>query len=145
MNKVIEQLNQIQADALALSVQFHNYHWNVKGTQFLAIHKYTEESYDDMGELFDEAAERAIQLGGKAIVCPKAIIERSKTPKVEKDSFTCKEVVELIKKDYEYLLGEFRKLAKLSDEAGDRATGAICDDYIGKYEKALWMLSATLA
>ena len=98
-----------------------------------------------MGELFDEAAERAIQLGGKAIVCPKAIIERLKTPKVEKDSFTCKEVVELIKKDYEYLLGEFRKLAKLSDEAGDRATGAICDDYIGKYEKALWMLSATLA
>lgn len=145
MSKVIEQLNQIQADALALSIKFHNYHWNVKGSQFFSVHKYTEDAYEDMGELFDEAAERAIQLGGKALVCPKTLIERAKVSRAEKDCFTCKEVVELIKKDYEYLLGEFRKLAKLSDEAGDRATGAVCDDYIAKYEKALWMLGATLA
>ncbi|MSN96868.1 DNA starvation/stationary phase protection protein [Campylobacter sp. FMV-PI01] len=145
MSKVVEQLNQLQADALALSVKFHNYHWNVKGKQFFSIHNYTEEAYEDMAKLFDDVAERAIQLGGKALVCPQAILEKAKAPKVEKDCFECMEVVELIKTDFEYLLKEFKKLAELADEADDRATAGICDENIAKYEKSIWMLKQTLA
>ncbi|MCI6988424.1 MAG: DNA starvation/stationary phase protection protein [Campylobacter sp.] len=145
MSKVIEQLNQIQADAHVLSVQFHNYHWNVKGIQFFSVHQYTEKAYGDLAELFDEMAERAIQLGGKAVLCPKTLVEKAKVAPVQKDEFTPKEVLENVKRSYEYLLAEFRKLAKLADEADDRATAAICDDYIKDYEKAIWMLSATLA
>ncbi|CZE47663.1 Dps family protein [Campylobacter geochelonis] len=145
MSNVIAQLNQLQADAFVLNVKFHNYHWNVNGIQFFSIHNYTESAYNEIFELFDEMAERAIQLGGKALVCPKELIELAKAPKVEKDSFCGKEVVELIKGDFEYLLAEFRKLAKFADEANDRATGAICDEYIAKYEKSIWMLKQTLA
>lgn len=145
MSKVITKLNQIQADVFALNVKFHNYHWNVKGSQFHAIHNVTEEAYNVLFELFDEVAERAIQLGGKALTCPKMLIEMTKVDKIDEDSFTCKEVVELIKKDYEYLLKQFSELAKLADEDGDRATAAMCDEYIAKYEKEIWMLTQTLA
>ena len=145
MSQVIQKLNQIQADAWALNVKFHNYHWNVKGSQFHSIHNATEAAYDYLFELFDEAAERAIQIGGKALVCPKALVETAKAPKVEKDTFTCKEVVELILVDYKYLLKEFKELAEIADEAGDRPTAAFADDNIAKYEKEIWMLSQTLA
>lgn len=145
MSKVIEQLNQIQADAHVLSVQFHNYHWNVKGIQFFSVHKYTEDAYEKLADIFDEVAERAIQLGGKAILCPKTLVEKAKVAPVQKGEFTPKEVLDNVKSSFEYLLAEFRKLAELADEAGDRATAALCDDYIKDYEKDIWMLNATLA
>ncbi|NLY04160.1 MAG: DNA starvation/stationary phase protection protein, partial [Campylobacter sp.] len=124
--KVIEKLNQIQADALVLSIQFHNYHWNVKGMQFHSIHESTEKAYLYIAEMFDEMAERAIQIGGKAVVCPKVLLETAKVETAKKDSFDCKEVIVLVKKDYEYLLKQFNELAELADEAGDRATTAMC-------------------
>ena len=45
MSKVVTQLNQIQADAHALFVKFHDYHWYVKGIQFFSVHEYTEKAY----------------------------------------------------------------------------------------------------
>lgn len=145
MSKVVEQLNKIQADAWVLTLKFHNYHWNVKGDMFHTIHVYTEKAYDDFFELFDAVAERAIMIGGKAIVCPKKITELSKAPECKKDDFSCIEIYGLIKADYEYLLKELKKLRKVAEEADDSTTQALAEDNIAKYEKEIWMLNQTIA
>lgn len=145
MSKVAEQLKLLQADAHVLVVKFHNYHWNVKGLQFNAIHEYTEKAYDYMFELFDDAAERLLQVGHKPIVCLKELLEASKVEKTHKDSWCAKEVVESIRADYEYLLALFKKLAEVSEEEGDRATVGFADENIAKLEKDIWMLNQTLA
>ena len=134
MSKVVTQLNQIQADAHALFIKFHDYHWNVKGIQFFSVHEYTEKAYEDMAEIFDDAAERAIQLGGKAV-----------TKIDNKGSYTPTEVLNGILGEYEHLLGEFKKLEEVADKAKDSTTVAMAQDKIAKYEKAIWMLKATLA
>jgi DNA-binding ferritin-like protein len=54
MSKVIKQLKQIQADAHALYIKVHNYHWNVKGMDFHPVHAYTEGLYNEMSVLFDD-------------------------------------------------------------------------------------------
>lgn len=144
MSKVIEQLLQIQADSHSLWIKFHNYHWNVKGLQFAMVHKYTEEAYDSIAELFDDVAERVLQLKGKALVCPKTLMEKAKAPKAEKDVFGAVEVLELVKKDYEYMLKEFKKLDELSEKAADTTTQAFAQEKIAYLEKALWMLDSTL-
>lgn len=145
MTKVIEQLNQIQADANLFYIQLHNYHWNVKGTQFFAIHKYTEEAYDEMGEIFDEVAERALQIGGKAIVCPKTMLEMSKLQPQKADSFTTKEVCEALVKSYEYFIDAFKKLRQEADKVDDFGTVALAEDKVACFQKRIWMLKATLA
>ena len=145
MSKVIQQLSQLQADAHSLWIKFHNYHWNVKGLQFQAVHKYTEDAYEDMAELFDDVAERILQLKGKALVCPKALVEASKAPKVEKDNFSTSEVLELIREDYKYLLKEFKKLDEESEKEGDTTSKTLAQDKIAELEKAIWMLDSTLA
>ncbi|ARE81365.1 Dps family protein [Campylobacter helveticus] len=142
---VVKQLLQLQADAHSLWIKFHNYHWNVKGLQFFSIHEYTEKAYEELAELFDGCAERALQLGEKAIVCPKVLLENAKAPKAEKDHFNSSEVLELVKKDYEYLLSEFKKLNELAEKAGDTTTAAFAQENIAKYEKNIWMLEASLA
>ncbi|WP_169752810.1 Dps family protein [Campylobacter mucosalis] len=142
MSKVISKLNKIQADAHALYVKFHDLHWNVKGIQFFSIHEYTEKAYDDMHEIFDAVAERAIMLGGKAIVTSSEL-EKSTCIKHEpKASYTPTEVLELVLADYKHLLKEFKELDELA--SGDTTTQAYAQEQIAKYEKAIWMLNATL-
>lgn len=141
---VTKQLLQLQADAHHLWIKFHNYHWNVKGLQFFSIHEHTEKAYEEMAELFDDCAERVLQLGGKAIVCQKTLMENAKSPKVEKDCFTPIEVLECVKKDYEYLLKEFKKLNEAAEKANDTTTASFAQENIAKYEKSLWMLNSSL-
>lgn len=144
MSKVIEQLIQMESDAHVLYTQFHNYHWNVKGLQFFTIHKYTEEAYKEMSELFDDTAERVLQLGGKPITCPKSLIETAKVEHLKEDSFTPKDVVNGMIKSYEYLLKSFRKLREVADEKDDSTTVSFAEDHIAEIEKKLWMLNAML-
>ncbi|STA73575.1 bacterioferritin [Campylobacter lari] len=141
---VTKQLLQLQADAHSLWIKFHNYHWNVKGLQFFSIHEYTEKAYEEMAELFDDCAERALQLGEKAIVYSNTLLENAKAPKVQKDCFTPVEVLELIREDYKYLLVEFKKLNEEAEKASDTTTAAFAQENIAKYEKALWMLNSTI-
>lgn len=143
MSKVISQLNQIQADAHGLYVKFHDIHWNVKGFQFHVVHEYTEKAYDDMHEIFDAVAERAIMLGGKAVTKIDDLVKLSHIKHEPKDSYDPTESLEIVLAEYKHLLIEFRKLDELAE--GDTTTQAYAQEQIAKYEKEIWMLNATLA
>lgn len=142
MSKVIEQLNQIQADAHSLFVKFHDLHWHVKGLQFFSVHEYTEKAYDDMSEIFDDVAERAIMLGGRPLVSVDELAKKSHIKQSVKPSYTPTEVLEIVLEDYKHLLAEFKKLDELAE--GDTTTQAYAQEKIAGYEKAIWMLNATL-
>src|SRR5512133_3052337 len=63
-NRMIELLNARLADAVDLRTQMKVAHWNVKGPQFIALHKLFDEIVDDADEYVDLIAERAVRLGG---------------------------------------------------------------------------------
>ncbi|WP_267525599.1 Dps family protein [Campylobacter sp. MG1] len=140
---VEKQLLQLQADAHALFLKFHNYHWNVKGLQFFALHEYTEKAYDSFAGIFDDMAERLLQLNKKAIVCPKELMELAKAPKTDKTCFEPVELIGLIEADYKYLLAEFHKLNEAAEKENDTTTAAYAQEKIASYEKELWMLRST--
>ena len=142
MSKVIKQLNQIQADAHALYVKLHNYHWNVKGMDFHPVHNYTEGVYDEMSTLFDDVAERAIILGGKALLTIDDLVKTTKIKTETGDSFKSKEIVEKITEDFKYLLEEFKKLSALAGENADKGTEAFADEKVAKLKKDLWILNS---
>jgi len=144
MSKVCDQLRQIEADANALVIKLHNYHWHVGGSRFKTVHEYTEEAYDEVFEIFDEVAERVLQLGEKPIVDINELVSTAKIAPNNNTHFSDSEVVSNMVSDYEYLAESFRTLAKLADEADDRVTAAMCDDKLSSIEKRLWMLKAML-
>lgn len=145
MKKVIDQLNKLQADAHLLFVAFHDYHWNIKGLQFFQIHSYTEEAYEEMATLFDDMAERALQFGGKAVVKVADLTKLAKAPIISKVSYKGEDVLVAIKKAYEYLINEFKKLENEAEKVGDATTVAMAQGEYAKFEKKVWMLANTLA
>lgn len=144
MSKTIEQLKQLQADAHALYIKIHNYHWNVEGMDFFPVHNHTEEIYNNMSTLYDDAAERVLQLGEKPYLTMSELLKATKIKEEKGNSFKSKEVVKAIISDYKYLLKSFKDISQTAGDADDKTTEAFADDHVSKLEKDLWMLGNML-
>lgn len=143
--KIAESLKQIQADAAVFFVKVHNFHWNVKGMDFHPTHKATEEIYENFADVFDDVAERVLQIGEVPYVTLSDMLKVAKIKEESKTTFHSKEVAQAILADYEYFLKAFEKLSDEADKADDKVTAAYADDKIGELQKAIWMLKAQLA
>ena len=64
--KIIGLCNDRLADAIDLQTQCKYAHWNVKGTNFIALHELFDKINEDVEDYVDLIAERAVQLGGVA-------------------------------------------------------------------------------
>jgi starvation-inducible DNA-binding protein len=64
--EVANLLNARLADCIDLQTMCKQAHWNVRGPQFIALHKLFDDVYDAVGEYADLLAERVVQLGGVA-------------------------------------------------------------------------------
>jgi starvation-inducible DNA-binding protein len=61
---MVQLLNQLLADGTDLYTQAKHAHWNVKGMNFIALHKLFDEVAENVLPFLDSLAERAVQLGG---------------------------------------------------------------------------------
>jgi len=143
--KTINKLKQVQADAMIMHVKLHNLHWNIKGMAFYQIHQMTEGMYTAMATLFDDVAERILQLGQKPLVTMAQAVEFGHIEETEKTEFDSKEVLEIIKTDYIHFLYEFKELSNFAAELNDTTTIGFADENIAKLEKDIWMLKASLS
>lgn len=142
MTQVIDKLKVLQADSFVLYNKFHNFHWNVKGAQFYSVHIATERMYEELTVLFDDCAERVLQLGAKPYVTIKEYLAATRVNEEEAVDFTPMQVTAGVIEAYTFLLEEFKQLSDIANQAGDKGTVAFADEHIAKLEKDLWMLKA---
>ena len=75
--EAVQLLNKRLADAIDLQSQCKQAHWNVKGPNFIALHKLFDDVYADAVDYVDSIAERVVQLGGIAEGTVGVVAERS--------------------------------------------------------------------
>ncbi|BCZ17743.1 Neutrophil activating protein NapA (bacterioferritin) NapA [Helicobacter sp. NHP19-003] len=143
--KTLDLLRQLQADSLVLFMKLHNFHWNLKGHDFYPMHKFTQALYEEFADMFDDLAERVVQLGHVPVVTLAEALKVAHIKEESKHSFHSKEVVEAILHDHEHLEKHFVQLSEFADEAGDKVTVAYADEQLAKLQKSVWMLKASLA
>src|SRR5438046_8812863 len=78
--KLVELLNTRLADAIDLQTQCKQAHWNVKGPDFIALHKLFDEVNGAVEEYADLIADRAVQLGGVAGGTARVVARGSSLP-----------------------------------------------------------------
>ena len=125
-------------------MKFHNLHWNLHGPQFKPVHELTEGYYDELAEDYDLFAERLVQLGERPPITLASSIKTAGQSELERDSFTDKEVLSIVRQDFLTLLEEYRETRDLAAEAGDSTTEDIFVGIVARLEKEVWMLEATL-
>ena len=132
----------VLADLHVYELKAHNFHWNVRGPQFYTLHEKTQMAYELFATIYDDLAERIIQLEGKPLVTLQAIIAKTRIKEVEQNKFTANEVINAMISDYLYIHAQMKELAALSEN--DVTTSAYAQEKIALFEKELWMLRAHL-
>lgn len=143
MSKV-EKMAQVVADLNILNVKFHNLHWNVVGLEFEPVHLLTEAAYTDFFNKYDEIAERMKMLGELPPASMKKYLELTKVDELPDQEWTVSETLNLVLASYKYLKAEMIELRKLSEEDDDFATIAICETYVGEFDKQIWFVSSMI-
>jgi len=99
MSKTVEKLNLYLANLNVLYRKVQNYHWNIVGTGFFAVHEKLEEYYDAINEQIDDVAERILSIGGRPLGTLKDYLEITTIKEAENKEISIPEAVADVKKE----------------------------------------------
>ena len=141
-NHAKSSLNQQVANYGVLFVKLHNYHWYIKGPDFLTLHVKLEELYTWVSEQYDVVAERLLMNNGMPSATLKEYLEQT-TLEEAKPGLSADEMVESVISDFQQIRKEMLD-AIVHLESQDVT---VEDDLLAQakeIEKQIWMLRATL-
>ena len=141
---VIDKLNAVLSSMHVLNVKLHNYHWNVSGMQFHAIHTMTEAYYYWLFAQFDDVAERILQLKAKPISTTSGYLELSAIGEDEGTHFDATYVLKNVIADFGILLGQIKDANAAAEEASDLGTLDMLSGQVAWIEKQIWLMESTL-
>ncbi|HEY4031356.1 MAG TPA: DNA starvation/stationary phase protection protein [Caulobacteraceae bacterium] len=136
-------LSKVLADAYALYLKTHGYHWNVRGPTFPALHTLFEGQYQEEWAALDDIAERIRALGELAPHGYGAFGNLSSIRDGDSTKNADGMVGELMA-DNETILATISGAFKIAENAGDQATMDLLNARTAAHGKHAWMLRATL-
>lgn len=141
-SKVVALLNSRLADCIDLQTQTKQAHWNVKGPEFISLHKLFDEINDDVEEYVDTIAERAVQLGGAVAGTARAVAAQSSLPEYPLTITTGRDHVAALANALAMFGKSTRQAISQSDEFADAATADVFTEISRGVDKWLWMVEA---
>ncbi|NLA93565.1 MAG: DNA starvation/stationary phase protection protein [Spirochaetales bacterium] len=142
--KHLDLVQKYLANLAVLNVKWHNIHWNVVGKQFLRVHTYTEELYDQLFEDFDAVAELLKMKEVMPLSTLKDYLANATVSEVAPKDFGHDESLKLVKDDLLAMRALATDIRNSADEAGDFEVVAMFEDYVAFYSKHIWFADAML-
>ncbi|MBB1088516.1 DNA starvation/stationary phase protection protein [Lysobacter sp. SG-8] len=144
--KIADGLSHFLADAYTLYLKTHNFHWNVTGPMFNALHVMFEDQYNEQWTALDEIAERIRALGFNA---PGSYAEFTRLSSIAEepglsDAADWREMVRQLTVGNEAVCRTARKTLKTAEAAGDDPTVDLMTQRLQVHEKTAWMLRSLL-
>ena len=141
-SQVSDLLNNLLADAIDLQTQAKQAHWNVKGPQFIALHKLFDEIDEAVEEYVDLLAERVVQLGGIAEGTARVVAERSELPEYPLTISTGEEHVWALSSALSSFGERVRRAIDQTADLDDVDASDICTEISRGTDKWLWFVEA---
>jgi len=141
-DRMADLLNARLADCSDLASQARTAHWNVKGPQFIALHKLFDEIYENLSEQMDLVAERCVQLGGTAKGTTRLAAQHSQIEEYPVDIFACEDHVRELSKRLATYGKSLREAIDESEEAEDMGTSDMFTALVQEVDKWVWMVEA---
>ena len=144
--EIADGLSTFLADSFTLYLKTHNFHWNVTGPMFNALHVMFEGQYTEQWNALDNIAERIRALGFNAPGSYAQFIKLSdirEEPGVP-DAPEWKEMVRQLVLGNEHVCRTARRVIDTADSAGDDPTVDLMTQRLQVHEKYAWMLRSLL-
>ncbi|MCY7354664.1 MAG: DNA starvation/stationary phase protection protein [Lysobacter sp.] len=143
---IADGLSRFLADSYTLYLKTHNFHWNVTGPMFNALHNMFEAQYTEQWMALDEIAERIRALGFNA---PGSYAEFTRLSSITEepgltDTANWHEMVRQLVVGNEAVCRTARKVLDIADDADDAPTEDLLTQRLQTHEKYAWMLRSLL-
>jgi len=144
--KIADGLARFLSDSFTLYLKTHNFHWNVTGPMFNALHVMFEAQYSEEWAALDDIAERTRALGFNAPGSYAEFIRLSSIPEEPglSDAADWREMVRQLTVGNEAVCRTARKVLKIAEDAGDDPTVDLMTQRLQTHEKYAWMLRSLL-
>ncbi|MAZ40294.1 MAG: DNA starvation/stationary phase protection protein [Legionellales bacterium] len=141
--KIADGLSRLLADSYTLYIKTHNFHWNVRGAMFQALHLLFEKQYLELAAAVDEIAERIRALD---FFAPGSYAQFSKLTSITEETGNpnAQEMIKQLVEGQEIIVRTAREMFPIAEEAGDEATADLLTQRMQLHEKNAWMLRSLL-
>jgi starvation-inducible DNA-binding protein len=141
---IADQLNLLLANEYILYTKTLNYHWNVEGKHFGALHVLFNKQYEQLLETVDAVAERARALGFFAAA---TLVEFLKVGTIKENPAVYPDDLGMIADlvtAHEEVIRQMRNINDMTIQLNDAGTNNFISALIEMHEKMAWMLRAHL-
>ncbi|MEO7835778.1 MAG: DNA starvation/stationary phase protection protein [Ginsengibacter sp.] len=143
--KVADALNQVLADEFVLYTKTLNFHWNVEGRDFHALHLFLEDQYNQLQIIIDSVAERVRKVGHFATGSMKEFLNSASLKEHTGAASVSENMIAELASDHDALIRKTRNLINDFDEKQDDAGSAdFITGIMKEHEKMAWMLRASV-
>jgi starvation-inducible DNA-binding protein len=142
--KLVALLNQYLAAAMDLYSQTKYAHWNVKGSNFIGLHKLFDELAEKVEHHVDSVAERATALGGVAHGTLRQAADATRVAEFPEEIFNSHDVTEALADRYATVANAAREAIDRCTELGDLASADLFTEVVRELDESLYFLEAHL-
>ena len=142
--KNYEKMNTYLANLAVLNTKLHNLHWNVEGKQFMQVHLFTEDLYNDFFEKYDEVAEILKMKGESPLVKLSEYQEAATIEELDSKKFGVDEVLNEVLGDLKEMKNLAAEIRNDADQAGDFEVVGEFEDHTAAYSKNIWFVRSIL-
>lgn len=142
---LVDGLNGLLADHLALYLKTKNFHWHVAGPRFRDLHLLFDEQATQLIGVVDLIGERVRKNGAATLTSIGSVAKHTQVTDQDDASLAADKMVEELRRDNAALVERLRAVKELAGEAGDNATDGMLDDWTDQAEERVWFLTQTAA
>ena len=140
--RVCAELNALLADAADLTMQAKQAHWNLRGPNFIALHKLFDEVYEHAGEWTDMIAERVTALGGQALGTVQAAAQNTRLEPYPLDLVEERAHIERLARGIAAFGENARHLIDTVTDLDDMGSADVCTEISRAVDQELWFVEA---
>lgn len=142
---VVEGFNVVLASFQALYLQYQKHHFVVEGAEFYSLHKFFNESYEEIQGHIHEIGERLNGLGGVPAATFSKLAELTCFEPEADGVFSSRKMVENDLVAEQALIGVIRRQSAQAESLGDRGTRYLYEKILLKTEERAYHLAHFLA
>ncbi|MEM1325980.1 MAG: DNA starvation/stationary phase protection protein [Bacteroidota bacterium] len=144
-SKVVEILSYLLADEHLLYIKLRNYHWNIEGMSFQALHEFFQEQYTTLEGSIDDIAERIRSLGAYSPGSMQEFREMARLNETGHLNGKDIDMLENILADHEMIIQVLRgNVDETAEQLNDAGTADFLTALMEMHEKMAWMVRSHL-
>ncbi|HJR78458.1 MAG TPA: DNA starvation/stationary phase protection protein [Anaerolineales bacterium] len=142
VQRVVDAINPLVADAFALYLKTKNFHWHVASSHYRDYHLLFEEQAEAILASIDPLAERVRRIGGLTLRSISHVGQLQTIDDQNRDFVPPDEMIDELLRDNTHVARQMREAIEICEDNRDTPTANLLQELLDQTERRIWFLHA---